>query len=292
MAKTVSYSQFALYANCPKRWKLDYVDGLRTYDQNINTCFGSAFHKTIQNYLEVMYTKSVKEADYINLGDYLKQAMFDEYRDSLLKNGNRHYSTPQELAEYYQDGEAILNYFRRNRRAYFTTKHHTLVGIEIPLSLPFNNKVTFNGFLDLVIKDEVNNRIKITDFKTSTQGWNKYQKADVSKTAQLVLYKEFYSRQLNIDPESIDVEYVIVRRKINEQGDYPLKRIQLFEPASGKPTRNKVGKLFLEFVQNCFTENGDHNLDGHYPAITTKACNYCPYKSEEILCPKKERIKG
>jgi hypothetical protein len=289
--KSVSYSQYSLYANCPKRWKLDYLDGLRKYEQNINTCFGSAFHKTLQNYLEVMYNQSVKEANSIHLGDYLKQALFDEYKESLAKNGNVHYSTPQELAEFYSDGEAILNYFQKHRTAYFTTKSHKLVGIEVPLQMPLINNVSFTGFIDIVMKDERDNKIKIYDIKTSTMGWNKYQKADQTKTAQLILYKEFYAKQFNVDVESIDVEYIIVRRKINEQAEFVPKRIQTFIPASGKPTRNKIGKHFIDFVQNCFTEDGNYNVEGVFPAITSSACNYCPYKSEEILCPKKERIK-
>jgi len=289
--KTVSYSQFSLYANCPKRWKLDYIDGLRKYEQNINTCFGSAFHKTLQHYLDVLFNKSVKEADEIDLGAYLKQAMFEEYKLSLEKNGNNHYSTPEELAEFFLDGEAILKYFKSNRRVYFSTKQHSLVGIEVPLQTQLIHNVTFNGFIDVVIKDEKDGRIKIYDIKTSTMGWNKYQKADTSKTAQLILYKEFYGKQFGVDPEMIDVEYIIVRRKINEQADFKPKRIQTFIPASGKPTRNKIGKLFMDFVQNCFTVEGEYNLTGEYPAVTSSACNYCPYKSEESLCPRKERLK-
>lgn len=289
--KTVSYSQFTLYANCPKRWKLDYLDGLRTYEQNIHTCFGSAFHKTLQHYLEVMYNKTVKEADEIDLGAYLKQAMFDEYKEALTKNGNKHYSNPQELAEFYLDGEAILNYFKRHRSVYFQSKKHSLVGIETHLNLPLSENISFNGFIDVVIKDERDGRIKIYDIKTSTQGWNKYQKADLTKTAQLVLYKEFYAKQFDMDPEMIDVEYIIVRRKIAENSEFPMKRIQTFVPASGKPTRNKVGRMLMEFVNNCFTNTGDYNVDGNFPAVSSSACNYCPYKNEEALCPKKDRIK-
>lgn len=287
--KTVSYSQFSLYHQCPKRWKLDYLDGLRVYDQNINTCFGSAFHKTLQHYLSVLYGESVKAADSIDLGGYLKQAMFDEYKVSLDKNGGVHYSTPDELAEFYLDGEAILKYFKTHRRAYFTTKSTKLVGIEIPLSTELTHNVKFIGFIDVVIHDEKENKVKIYDIKTSTMGWNKYQKADTGKTAQLVLYKEFYAKQFNVNPEDVDVEYLIVRRKINEQLEFAPKRIQTFSPPSGKPTRNKVGKLFLEFVQNCFTPEGEYKLDSPYPAYKSSACKYCPYNTAEILCPKKER---
>jgi hypothetical protein len=289
--KTVSYSQFSLYANCPRRWKLDYIDGLRKYEQNINTCFGSAFHKTVQDYLQVLYFQSVKEADALDLPDMLKQALFDEYKESLTKNGGVHYSTPQELSEFYLDGEAILKYFQRHRRVYFSTKDTELVGIEIPLNAPIINNIDFNGFIDVVIRTKSTGRYKVFDIKTSTQGWNKYQKADQTKTAQLILYKEFYAKQLGVDPEMIDVEYLIVRRKINENSDFPLKRIQTFIPASGKPTRNKIGKMFIDFVQTAFTEEGVYNTEAIYPAITCSACKYCPYAKEEVLCPKKERLK-
>ncbi len=290
--KTVSYSQYSLYAQCPKRWKLDYLEGLRKYEQTIHTVFGTSMHKTLQNYLETLYNKSTQEADQIDLPEYLKQALFNEYKDSLAKNGNKHYTTPEELAEFCLDGKAIVEFFHRNRSTYFPTKDHKLVGIEIPLESTIINNLTFTGYIDIVIHNQATNRYKICDFKTSTMGWNKYQKTDLSKTAQLILYKEFYANQFNVDVDLIDVEYVILRRKINEQAEFKPKRIQIFEPASGKPTRNKIGKLFMEFVQNCFLETGEYNANSIYPAIKSTSCNYCPHKLNETLCPKKERIKN
>jgi RecB family exonuclease len=289
--KTVSYSQFSLYQQCPKRWKLDYLDNLRKFDQNINTTFGSAFHTTIQNYLQVMYEESVKKADEIDLGKYLQECMMTEYKNALLKNNNTHYTTAEQLSEYCQDGIAIFQYFKRHRSAYFSSKQHTLLGIETPLNIPLRDGIRFTGFIDIVIRDERDGRIKIYDFKTSTAGWNKYQKADKSKTAQMILYKEFYAQQFNVDVETIDIEYIIVRRKINEELEFVPKRIQTFVPANGKVTRNKILKMFNNFLDSCFTESGEYNQQGTYPAHTTSACNYCPYLKEDALCPKKERIK-
>lgn len=289
--KAVSYSQFSLYLQCPKRWKLDYLDGLRKYEQNINTIFGSAFHHTTQEYVKNLLTESVKFADQMDLNELLKNTMFKEYQEALTKNGNAHFSTPQELSEFYNDGVAILEYFKKHRTQFFNTKHHELVGIEEPLKVELKNNIDFVGFIDIIIKDKRDNTYTIYDIKTSTQGWNKYQKADTSKTAQLILYKEFYAKQFNVDPEMIRVEYIIVRRKINDQMEFVPKRIQTFSPASGKPTRNKVGKLFMEFVQNCFTEAGEYNPQNSYPAIESSSCKYCPFYREEVLCPKKERIK-
>ena len=289
--KTVSYSQFNIYANCPKKWKLDYLDNLRVYSQSIHTVFGTAMHVTIQNYVTILFTESVKAADSIDLGEYLKQTLFNEYKQSLAQNGNVHYSTPAELAEFYEDGVAILKYFKSHRAQYFNTKHHELVGVEVALQAPLIYNVAFVGFIDIVVKDTRDNTYAIYDIKTSTSGWNKYQKADQTKTAQLILYKEFYAKLFNVDADSIHVEYIIVRRKINPALEFAPKRIQSFVPASGKPTRNKIGKMFMDFIQTCFTETGEYNSTSTYPAIDSSGCKYCIYKSQEALCPKKERIK-
>ncbi len=290
-AKTVSYSQFSLFAQCPRRWKLDYLENRREYTQSIHTVFGTSMHTVIQNYVQCLLTVSVKQADSLDLERMLQENLYEEYKKAIDKNGGVHFSTSQELAEFYQDGVAILRYFKKQRANFFNSKHHELVGIEKPLRVDLNEHVTFIGFIDIIIKDTRDNTYKIYDIKTSTMGWNKSQKADITKTAQLVLYKEYYGKQFNVDTDSIDVEYIIVRRKINEDLEFVPKRIQTFSPASGKPTRNKVGKMLTEFVDHCFTQTGEYKVDNEYKAIQSSACNYCPYKSDETLCPKKERIK-
>jgi hypothetical protein len=289
--KTVSYSQFSLYANCPRRWKLDYLDGLRVYEQSIHTIFGTCMHATIQDYIRCLLTETVKKADEMDLYTLLKETMFKEYKESLVKNGNKHYTTPKELAEFYEDGVAIIEYFRKHRSEFFNAKHHELVGIELPLRYETVNNITFIGFIDFIIKDTRDNTYVIYDLKTSTAGWNKYQKADITKTAQLVLYKHFYAKQFGVEEDDIHVEYIIVRRKINEDLEFRPKRIQTFAPASGKPTRNKVNKIFLDFVQSCFTEQGEYVENKDFAAIASSSCNYCPYKTNEELCPRKQRLK-
>jgi hypothetical protein len=288
--KTVSYSQFSIYTKCPRKWKLDYIDKLRIYEDNINTIFGTSFHNTLQNYLKVMYEDSVKAANGIDLAEYLKKEIHEVYKQCLVKNGGNHFTTPQELAEYYTDGVTILHYIQKNRSIYFSSKQHSLVGIEVPLSVDLPYNIEFTGFIDLIIKDERDGKIKIWDIKTSNAGWNKHQKKDISKTAQLILYKEFYAKQFGVDPEMIDVEYFIVRRKINQDAEFIPKRVQTFSPASGKLTRNKVGGMLLEFIKNSFTEDGQYNVNGQYPAVQSSQCLYCAY-NKPGMCNKKDRLK-
>ena len=49
-----------------------------------------------------------------------------------------------------------------------------------------------------------------------------------NKSNQLLLYKQFYSKQFNFPIDKIDVEFFIVKRKLYENMDFPQRRIQTF----------------------------------------------------------------
>ena len=45
--KNISYSQFSMYRSCPKRWSLQYKDGLKVFTSSIHTVFGTALHEVL-----------------------------------------------------------------------------------------------------------------------------------------------------------------------------------------------------------------------------------------------------
>ena len=94
---------------------------------------------------------------------------------------------------------------------YFSKKSYELVGIEVPINYDLPNKIKFVGYIDVLIYDTVRDKYKIIDIKTSTMGWNKWAKADKTKTDQLLLYKQFYGAQHDIPLDKIDIEYFIVK---------------------------------------------------------------------------------
>jgi len=69
--RRISYSQWSMYERCPLNWKLAYIDGLAPFTSSIETVFGTAFHETMQHFLTVLYTDSVKRADAIDLSALL-----------------------------------------------------------------------------------------------------------------------------------------------------------------------------------------------------------------------------
>lgn len=294
--RKVSYSQFSMYSTCPKHWELAYAKNLRTFSQSIHTIFGTAFHETLQHYVTVMYEETVTVADKIDLHKLLRDNMYNLYKEAVEKMGD-HFSTKFELEEFYTDGCAILDWFKRRRGTYFSRKNEELLGIEVPIYHPVspnNDKIMMLGYLDIVIRDKRDNKITIIDIKTSTRGWNKYQKADKTKTSQLVLYKKYFAEQYGYDVEKINIKYMIVKRKLIDGAMFPQKRITDFIPASGKPTRNKLTREIDSFTENAFNKDASYNLERTYPAIAgknNKSCQWCEFKDRYDMCPKENRIK-
>ena len=276
----ISYSQLSMYGDCPLRWKLNYIDRLSIFESNIHLLFGTAMHEVLQKYLEVMYNDSVKNADKLNLEQRLHDKMIEQFKLAREKEG-KDPCTVEQIREFFQDGCDILDFFKKRRGEYFSKRGYKLIGCEVPIDVDLKKNVKIVGYLDLVILDEFHNTIKIYDIKTSTRGWNKWMKKDENKTQQLLLYKQFYSKQYNHPIDKIEVEYFIVKRKLWEEAMFPQKRVQKFSPASGTVSMNKVAKRLDTFLDLAFDGEGNRISENIIPTPSKKACRFCEFNQTE-----------
>lgn len=282
-AKNISFSQLSVYLNCPKCWERSYLRHEILYEPNINTTFGTAFHQTLQDWLDVLYNQSVKAANEVNLEQALENNLRKVYGAERAKLG-RDFTTSELLGEFYQDGVAILDYIVKHRKAIFpATKTTWLVGCEIPIYTKLQNKFYFKGFIDFLTYEEDRDVWKIWDIKTSTRGW-KDEKLDFIKTSQIILYKEFLHQQFDIPLDKIEVEYFIVKRKIVEDAEFAAmrKRVQEFVPRTGPRIHKKVIDQISQFVTETLNSEGEY-IDKDYPKNpTTKNCKWCVFRES---CP-------
>lgn len=288
----ISYSQFSMYKTCPHRWSLVYKDKNKVFSDSIHTVFGTAFHETFQHYLTKAYEVAGTVADKINLEEHFQLRFIEAYQKSYKANNNQHFSSAEEMREFFDDGVAILNFVKKNRSKYFSSRGWHLVGIEIPIILtphPQYKNVLYKGLLDLVLYNEKYNMFYIFDIKTSTKGWNDQTKKDELKQFQLIFYKQFFAKQFNILEEQINIEFFIVKRKVYEHPDFPIKRVQQFSPPSGKIKSNKAIKEMHSFIEDCFGLDGKP-LQKEHPTNPGKHCLYCPF-NETSLCTKSSILK-
>lgn len=293
--KYISFSQYSNFAKCPRMWKLASIDRIKLKGDTIHTIFGNAMHSVIQNWLRVMFTTTIKESEAIDFASELMEIMNEEYLKVSEKSTTAVIS-PEEMTEFYIDGLAILNWLRRNRKLFFSTKHDEFIGIELELALspnPAIENLLFLSFLDLVFRDKSTGKYRIIDLKTSKMGWSHFEKKDDVKTSQLILYKIFFAQQFNVPIDDIEVEYMILKRKMYENVEFPQKRVQVFKPASGKVTYNRVLKQFNEFVNSAFTPDGSFNLARDYTPVCGeygKNCKFCEYRDLHDLCNPADRV--
>ena len=96
-------------------------------------------------------------------------------------------------------------------------------------------------------------------------------------------------KDLKIALNKIDIEYFILKRKLYEKVDFPQRRIQTFVPANGTPSINKVNLRLKDFIEECFTENGEYNLNTTYrKEPSEKNCRFCEFKNKPDLCDRRK----
>jgi hypothetical protein len=286
--KSVSYSQYSLFNQCPHQWYLKYVKKIKDDKPSIHLVFGTSMHETLQMFFEVMYNKSLKKAEELDLVGDFKDRFLKIYKETLKKNKGQHFSSSEEMREFFDDGVSIIEWFLKKRSKYFSKKGTELIGIEIPLQTLANreiNNVFFNGFIDLLLYDKVLNRYTIYDIKTSTRGWGDKEKKDQTKINQILLYKKFLSQLKAIPEENIDVVFFIVKRKIFESDEFIIPRIQQFKPSHGKLKIKQAYQSFSNFLLECFNTDGTYK-ELQYPKNVTKLCNWCPFNTNPELCDK------
>lgn len=291
----ISFSQYKMWRECNYKWKLNYVDKLGTYDQSIHTIFGTSVHRVLQDWMEqdLYGDKTQKYATTVDLGDKFKQILIEEAKPHM-KTEDGFLFTRQELEEFYQQGCEIIQYVQKNQEKFFPTKDTKLFAIEHELSADINDHVYFIGYIDVVTYNEKTGEYTLYDLKTSSRGWNKYAKQDKKKTDQLLLYKIFFAKEMNVPFDKIKVVFTILKRILIES-QYPIPRVSEFEPSNGAPSLRKAWDGMKEFVDNAFVGNEyNANQIANPSDNNCKYCEFsesgvCEYSSKKVTSPSRQQ---
>ena len=272
----LSYSQIYKHFKCPYSWALHYKSKIKIYNASLAPTFGTIMHETIQHYLQIMYDSSIKLADELKINEILSDNIVKTYNIEVDKNEGKQFATEEDLMEMYMTGIEIVKDFKKRKKKYFGKRGVKLIGIELPLHYNITDNIQFYGKLDIVIEEI--DKIYIRDFKTSYYGWKDNKKKDLMTRSQLQLYKYFYSKEHNIPLDNIDVDFIILKKNIFENCDWPQPRVQQYTPPSGKNSINKVVKLVDNFIDDCLNEDGSIKDKEFKATPSVENCKWCEYK--------------
>jgi len=227
----ISYSELKVWAECPFKHKLMYIDKIKGFIGNEYTAFGGAIHNLCENAI-------VDKIEPEDFEQYFQMAFREELKKievtkpalvmQMLEQANK--ITPEiipSVDEYFGDYEV------------FSVEERLFEDIQ-----DFEDeKYNFKGFIDLVVKTS-DGKYHIIDWKTCSWGWDMERKSDRLTTYQLTLYKKFFCQKHNIDPQLVETHFALLKRTAKK------KNVEIFRVTSGPRKTKNASDLLLKALSN------------------------------------------
>ena len=227
----ISFSELKIWAECPFKHKLMYIDKIKGFIGNEYTAFGGAIHSLCEN---AMLGK-LPQDDY---EEYFQHVFREELKKVPV-------SKPKLVMEMLSQANRISPEVIPAVQEYFG--NFQVVSVEERLFEKIENfedaEYNFKGFIDFVVKTE-DGKYHIVDWKTCSWGWDAERRSDRLTTYQLTLYKKFFCQKHNIDPKNVETHFALLKRTAKKG------HVEFFRVTSGPRKTNNANDLLIKALSN------------------------------------------
>lgn len=222
----VSFSEVKNWAECPWRHKLIYVDKLLPEIKSEHLDFGTAVHSSCEKYLKT------KELDVELCVNAIRKAWDEKGFDNVEK--------------WIGWATIVLNDIPEFMETNFPGWE--VYAAEFPLMEEIEDSdIKFKGFIDGIIKikdGKGSEKILILDWKTGpAYGWSRDKKEDFLTQAQLVLYKSYMMKKLELSSSNIKTSFIVLKK-----GAKPGKSIELVDFSAGPKLQERANKMVKSMI--------------------------------------------
>lgn len=230
-----SYSQVECYLQCPYKWKLSYIDGLRSNSQGEALVVGSKVHEIFEHLVKEKITS--KELSYEDFSLQWKNFI---YRGNILfateEGQDLVYGQHLKTFELYLNKETELQKIIMDKEVVGVEK-----GFSFPMELPFYvdingekySEVYLNGSIDLMVED-FDEIVQILDYKSSRK---KFDKKKLATNFQLILYKmavdHLYGREMEVEGYFYLTRLNLIQKIVIDQERIDQTKKELLEAFKG-----------------------------------------------------------
>ncbi len=246
----ISFSEFSNWYECSWRYKLQYVEGIDTFENSVYTESGKAVHAACENYIK---TREMDESICTEmLEDAWQKFNFKDLEGWKTTCKNMLIEIPDWLDKTFNDWECV------------EAEEKLYENIE-------NDSQKFKGFIDAIIKVKQRNKTVywLIDWKTTSWGWRRQKKEDFRIRMQLILYKKYWSQKHNIPLKDVRCGFVLLKRTGKQNS-----RCELIPVSVGPKSLEKADKNIrnmLTFVRKgIFIKNRN-------------SCMYCGFKNKQCI---------
>ena len=262
----ISFSEIKNWKECSYKHKLLYIDKIDLSEPSPFLDFGTAVHEGCEALIEK------KEPQRKKLEEDIRKA-WNEYgfddQDWVAKQPGWYKYEPVDVwVEWANNMWTDVPEFLEKEFPGWET-----VAAEEDLYEPIEGfDINFKGFIDAIIKVPKKKGIGynywILDWKTAqSYGWKRSKKQDILMTAQLILYKHFWSKKHNIPLEDIRCGFILLKR-----GAKPGNVCDLVTVSVGPKALEKATKIMRSMIKNVYKQFSLKNRN---------SCTYCPYAGTE-----------
>jgi len=249
----ISFSELKIWAECPFKHKLMYIDKIKGFIGNEYTAFGGAIHSLCENAL----LGKLPEQDY---EEYFQHAFRTELKKVPV-------SKPKLVIEMLSQANRISPEVIPAVQEYFG--NFQVVSVEERLFEKIENfedaEYNFKGFIDFVVKTE-DGKYHIVDWKTCSWGWDAERRSDRLTTYQLTLYKKFFCQKHNIDPKNVETHFALLKRTAKKN------HVEFFRVTSGPRKTNNASDLLIKALSN---------INNQIKFKNRMSCDRCDFRKTE-----------
>jgi len=249
----ISYSELKIWAECPFKHKLMYIDKIKGFIGNEYTAFGGAIHSLCENAL----LGKLPQDDY---EEYFQHVFREELKKVPV-------SKPKLVIEMLSQANRISPEVIPAVQEYFG--NFQVVSVEERLFEKIENfedaEYNFKGFIDFVVKTE-DGKYHIVDWKTCSWGWDAERRSDRLTTYQLTLYKKFFCQKHNIDPKDVETHFALLKRTAKKN------HVEFFRVTSGPRKTNNASELLIKALSN---------INNQIKFKNRMSCDRCDFRKSE-----------
>ena len=256
MKDYISYSELKIWAECPFKHKLVYIDKKKGFQGNEYTAFGSSIHTLCENAVQGL----LDSPDY---DDFFDES-FDRELEQLAE-------TREDLVEQMRSqAKTITPQIMPALEKYF--EEYKVFSVEEKLFQKINDfsldKYKFKGYIDLVVKTP-DGKYHVIDWKTCSWGWDRDKRNSKLVTYQLTLYKKFFCEKHNIDPKMVETHFALLKRTAKKDN------VEIFRVTSGPRKTTNATELLRKALKS---------IENKMYIKNRLSCKGCEFRKTQ-LCP-------
>jgi len=251
----VSFSELKDWRDCSWRHKLKHVHKIDLEEPGVHMDFGTACHAACESFLKTR----VMDAS-------IASAMLDA---SWQANAGREAFDADSLVAFKTEAASILadvpEWFDETFPGwtFIDAEHQLYERIE-------GTNHAFKGFIDGIISvpgKGGKTQYWLLDWKTCGWGWSVQKKSDPLVRAQLIFYKNFWSKKAGIDPRVVRCGFVLLKRTAK-----PGAHCELVTASVGPTTTARSLKIVTSMLKSVKRGSAVKNR---------LSCTYCKFKNTE-----------